>query len=40
MRKETKKELRGRQARDAERQRKKMIEVRDVSCLLYTSRCV
>ena len=31
MRKETKKELRERQARDAERQRKKMIEVRDVS---------
>ena len=31
MRKETKKELRERQARDAERQRKKVIEVRDVS---------
>ena len=31
MRKETKRELRERQARDAERQRKKMIEVQDVS---------
>ena len=31
MSKETKRELRERQARDAERQRKKMIEVRDVS---------